>query len=162
MKDPNRQTKPMARKAGLIVEQLPDEVLVYDLDQDRAHCLNQTAAFVWQRCDGRTTTTQIARLLGKKLSTNVDERIVWLALDQLESNNLLTRRPTAPPTLAGMNRRQMVRALGLAAVVAVPVVTSIVAPTPAQAVTCGGAGADCTGNPSFCCPGFACVSNVCT
>lgn len=153
MKQTNRQTKPIARKEGLIVEELPDEVLIYDLEQDRAHCLNETAAFVWQRCDGRTTTTQIASLLGKKLSTNVDENVVWLALDQLDRNNLLTSRPVAPPSLAGMNRREMVRALGLAAIVAVPVVTSLVAPTPAQAATCKNTGQACAA-PAECCSGL--------
>jgi hypothetical protein len=45
-----------------------------------------------------------------------------------------------------MNRRQMVRTLGLAAVVAVPLVTSIVAPTPVQAATCLPPGAACNGS----------------
>src|SRR5436309_3427490 len=34
-----------------------------------------------------------------------------------ESNRLLERQPAPPPSLMGMNRRAMVRALGLAAVV---------------------------------------------
>jgi hypothetical protein len=160
MKETNRQSNPTARKEGLIVEQLPDEVLVYDLDDDRAHCLNQTAAFVWQSCDGRTTTAQIANLLGEKLSTRVDENVVWLALDQLDRNNLLTNRPVAPPPPSGMNRRDMVRALGLAALVAVPVVTSIVAPTPAQAATCLATGQTCSTS-AQCCSGV-CNVNVCT
>jgi hypothetical protein len=40
MKQARRQTKPLARKEGLVIQELPDEVLVYDLDRDRAHCLN--------------------------------------------------------------------------------------------------------------------------
>ena len=35
MKGSANHTKPLARKAGLIVEELPGEVLVYDLDRDR-------------------------------------------------------------------------------------------------------------------------------
>jgi len=131
-----RSGKPIARKQGLVIQELPDEVLVYDLDRDRAHCLNPTAAFVWQRCDGKHTTAQIARTLGQQFDCAVDEKIVWLALDQLGKNHLLDRQPAPPPALMGMNRRTMVRALGLAAIVAVPVVTSIVAPRPAQAATC--------------------------
>jgi hypothetical protein len=153
MKETTSQMKPIARKEGLIIEELPDEVLVYDLDQDRAHCLNQTAAFVWKNCDGLATTQQIADLLGEKLNTSVDENVVWLALDQLDRNNLLTSRPVAPPPPSGMNRRQMVRALGLAAIVAVPVVTSIVAPTPSQAATCLATGSVCTA-PAQCCSGL--------
>src|ERR1700674_5130626 len=83
MKQARNQQKPLARKAGLVIQELPDEVLVYDLERDRAHCLNQTAAFVWQRCDGKNTTQQIARTLGRQFDCAVDEKIVWLALDQL-------------------------------------------------------------------------------
>ena len=151
MKDKDRQRKPLARKDGLVIQELPDEVLVYDLDSDRAHCLNQTAAFVWQRCDGRNTTAQIARKLGQQFDCPVDEKIVWLALDQLGRNHLLERQPIPPPALMGMNRRAMVRSLGLAAALAIPVVTSILAPMPAQAATCLPSGSPCS-DPTQCCP----------
>ncbi len=153
------QTKPLARKEGLVIQELPDEVLVYDLDRDRAHCLNETAAFVWQRCDGRTSTVEIARSLGKKVNAPVDEKVVWFAIDQLGRNHLMTT--TVPPQLvAGMNRREMVRVLGIAAAVAVPVVASIVAPTPAQATTCVGQFGSCAGG-QICCAGLSCVANTC-
>ena len=166
MKGSPNYRKPLARKEGLIVEELPDEVLVYDLDRDRAHCLNDTAAFVWRRCDGRTTAKEIAASLGKKVSVPVDEKLVWLALDQLDQNNLLARRAVPPPALLGMNRREMVRALGIAAAVAVPVITSIVAPQPAQAATCIPAGQSGCANASQCCPpvgggSATCIAGVC-
>ena len=151
MKEKDRQRKPLARKDGLVIQELPDEVLVYDLDSDRAHCLNQTAAFVWQRCDGRNTTAQITRKLGQQFDCSVDEKIVWLALDQLGRNHLLERQPIPPPALMGMNRRAMVRSLGLAAALAIPVVTSILAPMPAQAATCLPSGSPCS-DPTQCCP----------
>ena len=154
MKQARNLTKPLARKAGLVIQELPDEVLVYDLERDRAHCLNETAAFVWQRCDGRTSTVEIARSLGKKINAPVDETVVSFAIDQLGRNHLMATRPVAPQLMAGMNRREMVRALGLAAAVAVPVVASIVAPTPAQASTCLGTGASCT-------TGAQCCSGIC-
>ncbi len=160
MKDKDRQRKPLARKDGLVIQELPDEVLVYDLDNDRAHCLNQTAAFVWQRCDGRNTTAQIARKLGQQFDCPVDEKIVWLALDQLGRNHLLERQPIPPPALMGMNRRAMVRALGLAAALAIPVVTSILAPMPAQAATCTPQGGACVDS-STCCAGLTCQASTC-
>src|SRR5205085_5142573 len=162
VKNKDRQRKPLARKNGLVIQELPDEVLVYDLDSDRAHCLNQTAAFVWQRCDGRNTAEQIARKLGRQFDCSVDEKIVWLALDQLGRNRLLERQPVPPPSLMGMNRRAMVRALGLAAAIAVPVVTSIVAPTPTQAATCTPNGGACATS-AECCAGCVCDgTNHCT
>src|SRR2546427_2535766 len=98
---PKAETNPLARREGLVIQELPDEVLVYDLDRDRAHCLNQTAAFVWQRCNGRHTTAQIARTLGQQFDCTVDEKVVWLALDQLGRNHLLETKPI-PPALLGM------------------------------------------------------------
>ena len=145
-KSPN----PSARKDGLIVQNLPDETLVYDLERDRAHCLNPTAAFVWRHCDGRSNAGEIARALKDKTKQPVDEKLVWLAIDQLGRNHLLKETPAPPPQFAGLNRREVMRALGLTAAVAIPVVASIVAPFPAQAATCLGSGASCT-SPAQCC-----------
>ena len=36
------------------VESIDGELCVYDTARQRVHALNHTAAFVWQRCDGRT------------------------------------------------------------------------------------------------------------
>ena len=151
----NYQTKPRARKQGLVVQALPEETLVYDLDRDRAHCLNETASLVWERCDGRTTTKEIAQSLTKSLKHPVNEKIVWLALDQLDRNHLLSEESFIPKAVAGMNRREVVRALGLSAAIAIPAVVSIVAPQPAQAVSCLGNGQPCS-SPAQCC------SNLCS
>jgi len=146
---------PRARTEGLVIQELPDEVLVYDRERDKAHCLNQTAALVWKYCDGKSTVPSIAKRLEQDLKTEtVDEKVVWYALGQLNKDHLLEENVTPPALLSGMSRRDMVRVLGLAAVVAVPVVTSIVAPTPAQAATCLGSGSPCTG-------GVQCCSGIC-
>jgi hypothetical protein len=150
---PVRSTKPRARKEGLVVQTLPDETLVYDLDRDLAHCLNQTATLIWNRCDGSSTTRQIARAVSDDLNHPVDERFVWVALDQLSRNHLLTNG--APPPVAGMNRREVMRALAVSAAVALPVVASIVAPMPAQAAT------GCLPNGSSCSSGIQCCGGFC-
>jgi coenzyme PQQ synthesis protein D (PqqD) len=154
-----KQTKPRARKDGLIVQELPDETLVYDLERDRAHCLNQTAAFVWQRCNGRTTPREIADALRRSLNQPVDETLVWLALDQLERNHLIKNALIPPPDIASMNRRELVRVLSISAAVALPVVASIVAPMPAQASTCLPNGASCTSSVQCCTP--LCSTGTC-
>jgi len=155
-----KNLKPLARKEGLVIQELPDELLVYDLDRDKAHCLNQTAALVWRNCDGHATTAAISQSLERELNTTIDEKIVLLALDQLGRNHLLEELPTPPPIMSGLNRREMVRALGIAAAVAVPVVTSIVAPTPAQAATCLPSGAACATN-AQCCSGVCNGGTTC-
>lgn len=151
---------PKMRVQGLVIDELPDEVLVYDLERHKAHCLNHTAGLVWKHCDGRSMPSEIARRLEKELQAPCPEEMVWLALRQLKSLHLLEEPITEPARLAGLSRselvhlsrRQMVRTLGLAAIVAVPLVTSIVSPTPAQANTCGHNGTVCLSN-NDCCSG---------
>ena len=58
---------PRARQEELVVEELPDETLVYDLKRHKAHCLNRAAALVWQHCDGRTTSSDMAEILEQGL-----------------------------------------------------------------------------------------------
>lgn len=155
------KAEPRARKDDLVVKEMPDEVLVYDLTRDKAHCLNRTAALVWNFCDGRTSVAKIATRLGEELDSSVDERVVWLALNQLSKNHLLEENIVPPALMTGMNRRELIRALGVAAVVAVPVVTSIVAPTPAQAQStpCLPGGSACSRSTDCC--SNACTSNTC-
>lgn len=149
----NSNQLPQARKDRLIVKELPDETLVYDLADEKAHCLNQTAAFVWKNCDGETSISEINASLTEKAGAPVDERVVWLALDQLEKFNLLTNVPIAPAVLQGVNRRQLIRTLGVAAV-ALPVIMSIAAPA-ALAQASGLAPGACCGSPG------QCASNSC-
>ena len=51
---------PRARQASLIIKEVDDETLIYDLETDKAHCLNSTASRVWKSCDGRTSVAEIA------------------------------------------------------------------------------------------------------
>jgi len=135
---------PRLRADGLVIYELPDEVLVYDKVRDQAHCLNQSAALVWRACDGQLAPSEIARKLTTQLAVAVPEDLVLLALFQLEEIHLLEQRGTIPTSFPGMSRRQMSRSLGLTAAIALPVITSIMAPTPAQAATCLAPGQPCS------------------
>jgi coenzyme PQQ synthesis protein D (PqqD)/ion channel inhibitory toxin len=146
---------PDARKEGLVIRELADEILVYDLQRHRAHCLNHTAAWIWKRCDGRTTAAELARLLQAETKAPVDESIIWLGLDQLERDHLLSGRIPRHPATPRLSRRELVRQLGLAAAITLPLVTSIVAPTASQAASCVPAGGKCT-NTSQCCAPLNC------
>jgi hypothetical protein len=86
------------------------------------------------------------------LDAPCSEDLVWLALRQLKELHLLEQSISLPPRFTGMSRRQMIRNLGVAAAVAVPLITSLIAPTPAQAATCRHNNARCT-YPSDCCSG---------
>jgi hypothetical protein len=138
-------TKPRARKEGLLVQELANEVLVYDQERDKAHCLNPTAALVWKHCDGRTGVKQISRLLEKSLGTSVDEDVVWCALNQLEKDHLLGEQFAWPVEVERLSRRELIRRLGIGAAIAIPLVTSIIAPTVAYAGSGCNTGAPCSG-----------------
>jgi hypothetical protein len=132
----NKIKQPLARKEGLIVQELPDEVLVYDAASDKAHCLNQTAALVWKHCDGQTDVAEIAKLVGEELHASVKNEFVWLALDQLEKEALLEKETEFSLQTMGISRREVIKRIGLASVVALPIVTSLLNPMSAKAGTC--------------------------
>jgi len=142
---------PQARKDGLVVRELPGEVVVYDSVRHEAHCLNETAAAVWRHCDGETSPSEIGFRLAREFSTPVDEGVVWLALEDLCKLELLEQPVTRPTT--GLTRADVIRRAGLvASVLAVPAVFSMAAPS-AQAAICGDmclGNADCTTSPT--CP----------
>jgi hypothetical protein len=110
---------------------------VYDLERDRAHCLNRTAALVWQHCDGQTTVADLARLLKDSINLPADEGVVWMALERLGKANLLEERISPPGGAGRHTRRDVLRRLGLAAGLAIllPAVQSIVAPEAVQAAS---------------------------
>jgi len=143
----NASRLPKARTDNLVIRELDDETLVYDMVRDEAHCLNRTAALVWKECDGTTNVTQAARALRRELDAPVDPDLVWLAVNQLERFHLLEADAQSP----AVSRRKLM--LKYAPVVlSLPVIMSISAPTAAQAASCV-----C---PS-CCPGFICNGSSC-
>ncbi|HKP13920.1 MAG TPA: PqqD family protein, partial [Blastocatellia bacterium] len=114
--------RPLAREADLVVQRFPDEVMVYDLRNHKAHCLNQTAAFVWRHCDGQRAVAELAALLTQEAGSPVGEEVVWYALDKLNKADLLQER-IAVPVADNMSRRRMVKRVG--ALVVLPAVISL-------------------------------------
>jgi len=131
--------RPKVRSMRLLTEELPDELLVYDVDRNEAHCLNGSAARVWRLCDGQRTVADIARMLDGDLEPERAETVVWCALDLFGEKHLLEADvaqdgPVAQERPTDMTRRQMVLRLGLV-VGLLPVVESIVAPPAALAAS---------------------------
>ncbi len=156
----NSSQKPIARRDGLVIQEMPDEVLVFDTETNKAHCLNQTAAFVWKACDGKNSVADIAQSFGSHSGASVQEDLIWLAIDQLSDNNLLAENLKAD--FKGQTRREVIKKIGLAAVVGLPIVASLVAPGSALAVTgCTGQANNTTctqgGGTSVCCGGVCCT-----
>ncbi len=140
---------PRSRKDNLVIRELDDETLVYDTERDEAHCLNQTAALVWEQCDGKTTAEQAARSLQSKLDVSVDTDLVWLAIKQLERFHLVESSTKSP----FVSRRNLVLKYAPAAL-ALPVIMSITTPAPAQVASCAGFGQPCNPPTLPCCPGL--------
>ena len=120
---------PQSRKADIVVLELDGEVLIYDKKTDKAFSLNKTSARIWELCDGKHSLSEISHLLGEKLNADVDDGLVWLALEQLHQENLIENEVALPDSLVGLSRRQAIRKVGLAAAITLPFISSLVAPT---------------------------------
>ena len=147
---------PIARKSGIVIQEVPEEVLVYDLDTNKAHCLNQTAALIWNSCDGSRSISDIAKHVESLAGGSVSDDFVWLAIDQFNENNLLEEQVTA--NFNGLSRRDVIKKIGLSTMIAIPVIASLVAPPSAMAAaSCGcNANVDCNAAPNLQCPSRAC------
>lgn len=154
-----RAQAPKARSKGLLIKKLADEVLVYDLETNKAHCLNTAAALVWNHCDGRRAAREIALLVEASTREPFTEEMVWLALNQLERFSLLEEPVKLPRRATTLTRRELGRRLGQAGAASLPFIMSIVAPYAASAATCGGLGASCVTN-ARCCSGI-CINGTC-
>ena len=153
---------PKARCEGIITKEVDGELLIYDRERDKAHCLNPSAAAIWKLCDGRTTTDQIASSVSKGNGSSIDEQIVWLALAELRRSKLLEKDDCiqlGPQATLGMSRREAVRRIGLGAAIALPVVISITAPTPAQAASLLPSNSPCSTSTE--CLSGICSNNIC-
>lgn len=145
----------------MVIKEVDNEVLIYDLERDKAHCLNPSAAAIWRRCDGKTTPEALAISLGKDTDTRVDEDFIWLGLRDLRRNHLLENDVGWPQEMGvskgiGMPRREAVRRIGIAAAMALPLVISITSPTAVQAA------ASCSTQCKPCNTGGDCCSGVCS
>ncbi len=129
---------PRSKTDNLVTMNLENESLIYDLNNNRAYWLNKTSAMVWEHCDGNTSTLEISNLLSHKLKTLVSEEFIWLALDELKKNNLLENGEDLNNYFPNLSRREIVKKIGLASMVALPIISSVVAPSAVMAVSCGG------------------------
>ena len=142
----NKQ-KPIAKKTNIVIQEFENEVLIYDLKDHKVFCLNQTSAIVWQLCDGRRSVSQIADEVSKQLKTLVNEDLILLAVDELGRNDLLENVEYFPQ----QNRREAIKKIGLTSMIALPLVSFLVAPSAISAQSAAAIGGACTlGTPSTC------------
>ncbi len=141
---------PKARIKDLVIQEIEGETLVYDLSSNKAFCLNETSALVWQLCDGKHSVEKLSDEISKHLKTLISEDLVWLAIEQLNEDGLLEEGAQFGNHFTGLSRREVVIKVGFASLVALPVVTSLVTPQAAAAQSCSGLNGGCNLNVHCC------------
>ncbi len=123
---------PQARSENLVIQTLPGETLVYDLNSHKAHCLNETSSFIWENCSGELSIHQILEAFEARFGKSAGRELIELALTQLHERELLRNgsfKISEMPT-----RRQVIKRIGLASAVAIPIIVSLTAPHNALAI----------------------------
>ena len=154
---------PVSRRHDIVVQELNGEILLYDLTVNKAFCLNETSALVWSLCDGDKSILEISRIIGKRSNDTVDDDLIWLAIDQLKQENLLSNGDRMK-TFDSVTRREIIRKIGLASMIALPLVSSLTAPPAAMAASpgaCGNTDASCQTNTDCCSNYCDCITQTC-
>jgi len=141
--------KPLRRFEDLVIQEVEDEVLVYDTKTAKAFCLNTTAAKVWSQCDGKISVEEMAKRLPIDASGETKLVLAQSAIRQLAENRLLQESGKVIDSTESHSRREMLKRVGTLSAVALPIVSALLVPTAAaaQSVSCGptqGLGCACT------------------
>lgn len=150
---------PQSRSENIVVQSADKELLLYDLIINKAYCLNETSALIYQACDGKTTFAEL-----KKRERKLTDEIIFLAIDEMQKENLLQEKFES-----GISRRKLLTEAAFAALT-LPMITILIAPKAVQAQSCLQRGATCTSS-GQCCPEFcqfepgtniiACINGTC-
>ena len=120
---------PKARRSDIVVQELGRELLIYDLKTHHAYQLNETSMIVFNACDGVQTFADLKR------QHKFTDDLIYFTLNELKDKKLLVEDYSNP--LAGMSRREVVRRVGLASMIALPMIASITAPRAIHAASNG-------------------------
>lgn len=154
-----------ARTDDLVVQELGDELLIYDRRTDVAHCLSEVAAVVWRTCEGGASSDEmVQRMTAQGLAGQggrVDaEELAQTAASELEEKGLLECHGSRADLISRRHALRRMAGVGMAAVAA-PLVVSAAVPKPAEAagspLSCRQAGQSCNNGGTVnsgndCCP----------
>lgn len=119
-------TLAQVKGSHLIVEVLGDEVIVFDRRTNKAHILDPRAAAIWRAAENGCSLDDVALLMEAK-TPDEQRTLAQIGIADLNRAGLVTSDIDAPP------RRSALKTLGRVA--ALPIVISILAPTPAAAAS---------------------------
>ena len=111
---------PKARTENLLEQEIGKEVMLYDLNIDKAFNLNETLTIVYKACGQNRTFDEL------KDRHKFTDDFIYLALDELKRENLLAEEYSSP--FAGTSRREVIKKVGLATMFALPIITGLIAP----------------------------------
>ena len=133
-----KESKPCVRDSGLVVQESKNESLVYDLEANRAFCLNETSSLIWRLCDGTRSVEEIVAEISDQYSEPIRDELVLLALQQFAADDLLSDEQSESFTshFDGVSRREVIRRIGYTSMIAIPVISSVVAPSSLMAQSC--------------------------
>lgn len=147
-------TLPAARNNDLVVQELGKELLIYDLQTHKAYQLNETSMIVFNACASQTSFDEL------KQKYKFTDDLIHLTLDRLKDENLIGNYNSQ---FAGISRREAIKKVGLATMIALPVIVGITAPAAAHAAStaaCAQATEACTfdnGTQAGCCNNLRCA-----
>src|SRR4051812_29767632 len=121
------------RVEGVQIERSADEILAVKTDTFEAHALNQSAAVVYDLCDGKSSRAEMAAEIHRRTGLPADEEIVDLALSELVETGLVVLNDAVSSPV--VTRRSLIRRLTLtsAATMMLPVIETVLVPSVASA-----------------------------
>lgn len=141
MKYDFKNFKPKVETSGVIVQNAATELLLYDLQTNKAYCLNETSMKIYEHCDGTKNLAAIGEIL------NLEIEYIFLAVDLFEREKLLnaeSRRFFSQ--YHGLDRRRMLKGAMMSSAVALPLISSVLAPQSVNAAS-NTTLTDCSGQP---------------
>ena len=96
---------PQARLKNVVIQDIDQELLIYDLISNKVLCLNETAKIIWQACDGKTTFADFRN----RTNSEFPDELIYLTFDKLQIKELLSDKFEIP---IDRNRRKMLAKYG--------------------------------------------------
>jgi hypothetical protein len=126
-------SKPRVR-ADILSDALQEECVLYDNDNKKVHLLNAAMCWLWSHCDGTRTVDDLIADIANDMGEGNAHHVIMSGLSQLADAELLEPGSFDTNALGGQYGAVSRRAAVAAGVsIALPVMSSILAPTPAAA-----------------------------
>jgi hypothetical protein len=121
------------RADQLVCEDISGECVIYNGRQKKAHHLNSTLTWIWHKCDGNTSIKALPAEFEQQFEITNGLDVLMTGLEQLEARDLLEPSAEMDGFLADQRSTLSRRDVVVGGSFLMPLVVSILAPTPAAA-----------------------------